>query len=58
MEWQVIFDPDFEVWFYEQAESHCVGRWKAGQKRWYQENIPIADQRFREHLQRLKQQED
>jgi hypothetical protein len=34
-----------------------VGGNKRGKKRWYDENIKIADRRFRRHLDRLKEQE-
>jgi hypothetical protein len=32
-----------------------VGGNKGANKRWYDENIPIADRRFRRHLDRLKE---
>lgn len=35
-----------------------LGGNKASDKRWYQENIPVADKRFRRHLERLKAEEN
>jgi hypothetical protein len=35
-----------------------VGGNKRGDKRWYHENIPIADRRFRRHLDNLEQDEE
>ncbi len=35
-----------------------VGGNKRGDKRWYDENIPIADRRFRRHLDRLKKDQE
>jgi hypothetical protein len=35
-----------------------VGGNKRANKRWYQEHIPIADQRFRRHLKSLEQTEE
>jgi hypothetical protein len=32
-----------------------VGGKKRGDKRWYKKHLPIADERFREHLDRLEQ---
>jgi hypothetical protein len=34
-----------------------VGGNKRGDRRWYQENIPVADRRFRRHLESLEQDE-
>jgi hypothetical protein len=34
-----------------------VGGNKRGDKRWYDDNIPIADRRFRRHLDRLEQEQ-
>jgi hypothetical protein len=47
--WRIIFafDP-------ERAAILLVGGNKAGDKRWYETNIPIAEQRYRRHLQGLK----
>lgn len=35
-----------------------VGGNQAGNQRWYVESIPVADQRFRRHLESLKDEED
>ena len=35
-----------------------LGGSKTGSARWYKENIPIADQRFTEHLEALRQQKE
>lgn len=116
MEWNVIFNPDFRIWFYEQdpglqdeifaiirvlAESGpklgrprvdtlkgsvfnnmkelriqhqgepwrilfafdplrqailLVGGNKSGNKRWYKENIPLADQRYEQYLETLEEE--
>jgi hypothetical protein len=116
MEWNVIFDPDFRVWFYEQeqgfqdeafavitilAESGpmlgrprvdtlnasafknlkelriqyqgqpwrilfafdpkrqailLVGGNKTGDDRWYQKNIPIAEERYSRYLETLEEE--
>lgn len=115
MEWNIIFYPDFRIWFYQQEigfqdetfavltvlfkQGPSLGRprvdtiegslfnnmkelriqyqgkpWrilfafdpkrqaillvggnKSGNKRWYQENIGIADQRYQRHLNQLKE---
>ena len=34
-----------------------IGGNKRGDKRWYKKHLPIADERFRRHLERLKQEE-
>ena len=34
-----------------------VGGNKTGHKRWYEQNIPIADERFAEHLKALEENE-
>jgi hypothetical protein len=52
--WRILFafDP-------ERCAVLLLGGNKTGNARWYQENIPIADQRFTEHLQQLqKNRED
>lgn len=48
--WRIIFafDP-------ERAAILLVGGNKAGDKRWYQTTIPIAEQRYERHLQSLEQ---
>jgi len=116
MEWNIIFDPDFRIWFYQQEQGFqneafavlgilaefgpglgrprvdtlegsgfsnmkelriqhqgepwrilfafdpkrqailLVGGNKAGNKKWYKENIPIADKRYREYLETLKEE--
>ncbi|MFM8297984.1 MAG: type II toxin-antitoxin system RelE/ParE family toxin [Microcystis flos-aquae DF17] len=116
MEWNIIFDPDFRFWFYQQEQGlqneifavltvlmklrpalgrprvdtiegssfknmkelriqykgepwrvlfafdpHrqailLVGGNKSGNKRWYKENIPIADQRYQKYLEKLKEE--
>ena len=46
--WRILFafDP-------RRAAILLVGGNKAGEKRWYETQIPIADERFRRHLARL-----
>jgi hypothetical protein len=116
MEWNVIFDPNFRIWFYAQdsglqdeifaiveilAETGpklgrprvdtlkgsafsnmkelriqyqgepwrilfafdplrqailLVGGNKSGNKRWYKENIPLADQRYEQYLETLEEE--
>jgi hypothetical protein len=48
--WRILFafDP-------ERKAILLVGGNKQGNKRWYEENIPIADQRFKDHLEQLQQ---
>jgi hypothetical protein len=118
MEWTVIFDPDFRVWFYQQEQDLrdeafavikvleesgptlgrprvdtvkdsafpnmkelriqyqgepwrilfafdprrqailLVGGNKTGNKRWYKENIPIADRRYERYLETLKEEDE
>lgn len=50
--WRILFafDP-------ARAAILLVGGNKQGDKRWYKKHIPIADERFRRHLERLKQEE-
>jgi hypothetical protein len=47
--WRILFafDP-------ERAAVLLLGGCKVGDKRWYHEQIPIADARFRRHLESLK----
>ena len=49
--WRVLFafDP------HRQAIL-LVGGNKSGNKRWYKENIPIADQRYQKYLEKLKEE--
>ncbi|MGB5635754.1 MAG: type II toxin-antitoxin system RelE/ParE family toxin [Waterburya sp.] len=116
MEWNIIFDPDFRIWLYQQEQEFqdetfallkvlaelgptlgrprvdtlkgscfnnmkelriqykgepwrilfafdpqrqailLVGGNKSGNKRWYKENIPIADQRYEKYLEILKEE--
>jgi hypothetical protein len=115
MAWNVVFDPDFKIWFYRQEQGFqdesfavlsvleefgpklgrprvdtleasafqnmkelriqykgvpwrilfafdpkrqailLVGGNKTGNKRWYKENIPIADKRYKKYLEMLKE---
>jgi hypothetical protein len=117
MEWNVIFDPDFRLWFYQQEQGFqdeafsvlsllmergpalgrprvdtlegssiknmkelriqykgnpwrilfafdpkrqailLVGGNKTGNKRWYKENIPVAEQRYQNYRDKLKEEE-
>ncbi len=114
MEWNVVFDPDFRIWFYQQEQGFqdeafavlaileefgpqlgrprvdtlegssfnnmkelriqykgepwrilfafdperqailLVGGNKTSNKRWYKENIPIADKRYKRYLETSK----
>jgi hypothetical protein len=109
MKWNIIFDPDFKIWFYQQDQGLqdetfavlsvlgefgpklgrgstfpnmkelriqyqgqpwrilfafdpkrqavlLIGGNKTGNKRWYKENIPIADKRYRKYLEILKEE--
>ena len=116
MKWNIIFDPDFKIWFYQQEQGVqdetfavlnvlgefgpklgrprvdtlegsafqnmkelriqylgepwrilfafdpkrqavlLVGGNKTGNKRWYKENVPIADKRYRKYLEILKEE--
>lgn len=116
MEWNIVFDPDFRIWFYQQEQGFqdevlavlsvlaefgpklgrprvdtlegssfnnmkelrvqykgdpwrilfafdpqrqailLVGGNKSGNKRWYKENIPIADNRYEKYLETLKEE--
>ncbi|MDJ1181237.1 type II toxin-antitoxin system RelE/ParE family toxin [Roseofilum sp. BLCC_M91] len=117
MKWNVIFDPDFKLWFYQQEQELqdevfsvltvlmefgpslgrprvdtlegssiknlkelriqykgdpwrilfafdperqailLVGGNKTGNKRWYKENIAIAERRYENYLEQLKEEE-
>ena len=48
--WRILFafDPD-------RVAILLVGGNKRGDKRWYRKHLPIADARFRRHLERLEQ---
>jgi hypothetical protein len=46
------FDPKRRAIFLVAGDKH--GQWQ----RWYKENIPIADDRYDEHLAKLKQQDE
>jgi hypothetical protein len=47
--WRILFafDPNRDAIL-------LFGGMKAGNKRWYQEHVPIADQRFKRHLESLE----
>ena len=47
--WRILFAFDFE-----RAAVLLVGGNKRGNKRWYLEHIPIADERFQEHQHQLQ----
>jgi hypothetical protein len=48
--WRILFafDPN-------RAAILLVGGNKRGNKRWYKKHLPIADERFKRHLERLSQ---
>ncbi len=50
--WRILFafDP-------KRQAILLVGGDKGGEKRWYKENIPIAERRFNEHLRTLEDEE-
>ena len=50
--WRILFafDP-------RRAAILLVGGCKRGDKRWYNKHIPIADERFRQHLDRLQREQ-
>ena len=47
--WRILFAFDAE-----RKAILLVGGNKQGNKRWYKENIPIADKRFKEYLEQLQ----
>ncbi len=47
--WRILFAFDSE-----RKAILLVGGNKQGNKRWYKENIPIADKRFKEYLEQLQ----
>jgi len=49
--WRILFafDP-------KRQAILLVGGNKASNKKWYKENIPIADKRYREYLETLKEE--
>jgi hypothetical protein len=51
--WRILFafDP-------RRSAIALVGGNKRGNRRWYQENLPIADRRFRRHLDSLEPDEE
>lgn len=50
--WRILFAFDSK-----RAAVLLVGGNKRGDRRWYKTQIPIADERFRRHLKRLKDKE-
>ncbi len=48
--WRILFAFDTN-----RAAILLVGGNKRGDKRWYKKHVPVADHRFREHLDRLDQ---
>ncbi len=50
--WRIPFAFDTQ-----RAAILLLGGNKASDKRWYRENIPTADARFRRHLERLRENE-
>jgi hypothetical protein len=118
MEWNILFDPNFKIWFYQQDQGFqdeafailailgefgprlgrprvdtlegsffnnmkelriqyqgkpwrilfafdperqailLVGGNKSGNKRWYKENIPIADERYKRYLEASKEEKE
>lgn len=51
--WRMLFAFDSE-----RAAVLLVGGNKRGNKRWYKEQIPIADKRFQQHIERLQKRKD
>jgi hypothetical protein len=47
----LAFDP-------ERSAILLVGGCKAGDRRWYEKALPIAEERFRRHLERLRRATD
>ena len=50
--WRILFAFDSK-----RAAVLLVGGNKTGDRRWYKTQIPIADERFKRHLKRLKEKE-
>ena len=50
--WRILFAFDSK-----RAAVLLVGGNKRGDRRWYKTQIPIADERFKRHLKRLKEKE-
>jgi hypothetical protein len=50
--WRILFAFDSK-----RAAVLLVGGNKRGNRRWYKTHIPIADERFKRHLKRLKEKE-
>jgi hypothetical protein len=50
--WRILFAFDSK-----RAAVLLVGGNKKGDRRWYKTQIPIADERFKRHLKRLKEKE-
>jgi hypothetical protein len=50
--WQILFAFDSKP-----AAVLLVGGNKKGDRRWYKSQIPIADERFKRHLKRLKEKQ-
>ncbi len=50
--WRILFafDP-------KRKAVILLGGNKAGNKNWYKENMPIAEKRFKEHLQAIRKEE-
>jgi hypothetical protein len=51
--WRILFAFDTE-----RKAILLLGGNKAGNSQWYEENIPIADKRFSDHLEMLEQKEE
>lgn len=49
--WRILFAFDIK-----RSAILLVGGNKAGDKRWYKDNVPLADQRFSRHLADIRQQ--
>ena len=50
--WRILFAFDSPC-----AAILLVGGNKRGDKRWYKKHLPVADERFKQHLRRLEQEQ-
>jgi hypothetical protein len=56
MLWEVEYTDEFGDWWERRSAILLIGVDKAGDDRWYDENVPLADRLYDEHLEDLKRE--
>ncbi|MEH6672038.1 hypothetical protein [Halopseudomonas sp.] len=56
MVWEVEYTDEFGDWWERRSAILLIGGDKTGDDRWYDENVPLADRLYDEHLEDLKRE--